>query len=76
MKIKCTQEWAPIPVREFDWSVVDDDTYDGAPDAGHQIIGWGSTPTKALADFINQYIDAEGNLEDLLIAVANYLEGL
>jgi hypothetical protein len=41
----------PIPIRSFDWCVINDDTYDGAPDAGPQEIGHGATKVEALQDF-------------------------
>lgn len=58
MKIK-TQYWQPpIPMRSFDWSAVDEDTYDGAPDSGtrHQ-IGYGRTREEAIADLIELSTD-------------------
>jgi len=46
MTIK-TEHWLkPIPERNFDWSAVDADTYDG-PGCP---IGWGPTEAAAIAD--------------------------
>jgi hypothetical protein len=49
MKI-CTEFICPpIPDRRFDWSAVDDDTYEGgAP------IGYGATEEEAIADLLEQ----------------------
>lgn len=52
MTIKTTYE--PLnftSVRDFDWSAVDDDTYDGSEDAGCP-IGRGATEAAAIADLI------------------------
>lgn len=49
-----TDYWAkPIPDRRFDWTAIDDDTYNGAPDSGnrHQ-IGYGATEAEAIADLL------------------------
>ena len=43
----------PIPVRHYDWAAVLDD-YDGAPDAGPQYVGTGSTEEAAITDLLNQ----------------------
>lgn len=49
-KIITQYEQKPIPIREFDWSAVDDN-YDGAEDSGnrHQ-IGYGATEQEAIDD--------------------------
>ena len=50
MKIK-TEYWAkPIPSRNFDWSAIDDNTYDG-PGCP---IGHGATEQAAIADLMEQ----------------------
>lgn len=54
MKIVTTHVYPPIPERCFDWAAVDDDTYDGAPDAAHQIVGQGATEAAAILDFKEQ----------------------
>ena len=49
MRIKTSFDYPPIPVRNFDWSAWDDDTYDiGAP------IGRGRTEEDAIADLLEQ----------------------
>lgn len=50
MKIVTDYDPKPIPLRQFDWSAVDDDTYDdvGGP------IGYGATEQEAIDDLINQ----------------------
>ncbi len=53
MKIKTHFVYPPIPCRNFDWSAVDDDTYDmGAP------IGHGATEQEAIEDLLDQLEDA------------------
>ena len=56
MKIKTNYEYPPIPIRDFDWSAVDDDTYDGAEDS-HCPIGWGRTEEEAIADLMQQLLE-------------------
>lgn len=49
MKIKTTYIHPPIPMRNFDWSAVDDDTYSvGDP------VGLGETEEEAIADLLAQ----------------------
>ncbi len=49
-----TDFWAkPIPLRQFDWIAIDEDTYDGAPDS-HSPIGYGATEAEAVADLLEQ----------------------
>jgi hypothetical protein len=50
VKIRTTFEYPPIPDRRFDWSAVDDDTYDG-PGCP---IGHGATEAEAIADLMNE----------------------
>lgn len=45
----------PIPDRSHGWMCYDDNTYDGAPDAGPQAVGWGRTEEEATADFWEQW---------------------
>ena len=51
MKIR-TDYWAkPIPLRCFDWSALDEDTYDGSPT---DPIGYGETEQEAIDDLLGQ----------------------
>jgi hypothetical protein len=51
MKIRTTHVYPPIPMRNFDWLAVDDETYDGAPDSrSRNQIGYGRTEAEAVAD--------------------------
>jgi hypothetical protein len=50
MKIRTEYVYPPIPVRDFDWSAVDDDTYDGPGSP----IGTGATEQAAIADLLQQ----------------------
>lgn len=49
--IKTSYDHPPIPDRSMDWSAWDDNTIDGADDAGPQIIGRGHTEAEAIAEF-------------------------
>jgi hypothetical protein len=51
-----TGYWAkPIPDRSFDWSAIDDDTYDGAVDSCNCCqIGYGRTEAQAIGDLLDQ----------------------
>ena len=54
MNIKTTHVYPPIPIRDFDWSAIDADTYDeGSP------IGTGKTEAEAIADLMQQIEEAE-----------------
>jgi hypothetical protein len=53
--IRTEHVYPPIPIRQYDWAAYDDDTYDGAPDAGPQIVGTGATEAEAIADFEQQW---------------------
>lgn len=51
MKIQTFYVHPPIPVRLFDWSAIDSDTYDGAPDSPNRNqIGYGATEQEAIED--------------------------
>ena len=54
MKIRTSFDYPPIPIRSFDWSAIDDDTYDyDAP------IGQGPTEQAAIADLLQQIADEQ-----------------
>ena len=49
MTIKTEYINPPIPIRAYDWSAVDADTYDGAPDSKtRNQIGYGRTESEAI----------------------------
>ena len=53
-RIRTEFVYPPIPLRQFDWSAIDDDTYDGAPDSGNRgQIGRGETEEAAIADLLD-----------------------
>lgn len=54
LRIRTAEDWKSIPIRDFDWCAVDDDTYDGEGCP----IGYGATEEAAIADLIAQ-IEAE-----------------
>lgn len=53
MKIVTHYDPKPIPTRQFDWTAVDDDTYDGAEDS-HCPIGYGRTEQEAVAELLEK----------------------
>lgn len=55
-RVATSFDYPPIPVRDLDWSAVDDDTYDGADGGGP--IGHGHTEAEAIADLLIQLEDA------------------
>lgn len=56
LTIRTNFDYPPIPVRQFDWSAIDDDTYDGAEDS-HCPIGHGATEEDAIEDLLEQIDD-------------------
>lgn len=56
MSIVARFVYPPIPVRNFDWAVYDDDKC-GCPEC-HQVVGYGPTEAAALADFREQMEEA------------------
>jgi hypothetical protein len=60
MKITTSFVYPPIPLRQFDWCAYDDDSYDGALDAGPQCVGYGRTEEEAIADFREQWEEKHG----------------
>lgn len=56
MKIKTEYVYPPIPMRNFDWSAIDEDTYNGPGSP----IGFGRTRAIAVEDLLEQIqIDEE-----------------
>jgi len=62
VRIRTTFEYPPIPVRNMDWSAVDDDTYDVDCDQdgffSTSPIGHGATEQDAIEDLIEQIEEA------------------
>lgn len=58
MKITTQFVYPPIPVRTMDYSAIDDDTYDGAPDA-HCPVGHGATEEEAIRNLAEQWEELE-----------------
>jgi hypothetical protein len=50
VKIKTEHVYPPIPDRSFDWSAIDDDTYDGPGSP----VGRGATEAEAIADLLSK----------------------
>lgn len=58
MKIVTDYAPPPIPMRQFDWRAIDDDTHDlGRP------IGWGATEQEAIDDLMAQLEELDAELE-------------
>lgn len=55
MKIKTLYDPPPIPIRMFDWSAIDYDTYDGEGSP----IGYGKTEEDSVRDLIEQITEDE-----------------
>jgi len=55
MKISTDFWMKPIPLREFDWCAVDDETYDGEGCP----IGFGRTEEDAIADLMLQIEESD-----------------
>lgn len=53
IRIKTNFEYPPIPDRRFDWSAIDDETYDGEGCP----IGRGPTEQDAINDLLEQIED-------------------
>jgi hypothetical protein len=53
MQIKTSFDHPPIPIRSFDWSAIDDDTYCGCEGCNHP-VGHGRTEAEAVADLLDQ----------------------
>lgn len=65
MKIRTEFIHPPIPIRCFDWSAVDEDTYDGAEDSRTRgQIGRGATEAEAIADLM-EILEEERVMIDL-----------
>ena len=56
--VRTSFDYPPIPVRRFDWSAIDDDTYDGAEDSCCP-VGHGATEQEAIDDLLDQLTDGE-----------------
>ena len=58
MNIQTSYDFPPIPVRDFDWSAIDADTYDGAPDSCNRYqVGRGPTQESAIQDLLAILLD-------------------
>jgi len=59
MNIRTDYWQKPIPTNRFDWSAVDEDRYDGAPDGGAdgRRIGHGATEREAIVDLLETIRD-------------------
>ena len=63
MKIKTNFDYPPIPVRDMDWSAIDEDTYDCDCDQDGFFslspVGHGATEAEAIADLMAKLEDAQ-----------------
>ena len=58
--IRTDYVFPPIPDRRFDWSAIDDETYDGEGCP----IGYGRTEQEAIEDLLDQLTEGEFSLEN------------
>ena len=62
MKLRTSADYPPIPINRYDWSCVDDNTFDADFDyeAGHYVsncpVGHGVTEFDAVVDFVLEYL--------------------
>jgi hypothetical protein len=61
MKICTMHNPPPIPIRNFDWTAIDDDTYDGLGSP----VGTGPTEQAAIEDLMEQIAEKQPITEDL-----------
>jgi hypothetical protein len=69
MRIRTECVYPPIPVRDFDWAAVDDETYDGSG----SLIGYGRTEEIAVRDLIAQLENEGMGPEDLADGLAEWV---
>lgn len=55
MKIVTHYDPPPIPMRNADWTAIEDNTYDGPG----SIIGYGATEEEAIADLRDRWLERE-----------------
>ena len=55
MTIKTSFDYPPIPLRSFDWSAIDDQSYDGPGSP----LGQGPTEAAAIADLLQQIAEQD-----------------
>ena len=66
MKIRTTGPYATYSGGPFEWSAVDDDTYDGAEDSSNRnMVGYGRTEAEAIADLERLYQEEREYREQL-----------
>ncbi len=70
MKITTNFDYPPIPIRQFDWSAVDDNTYDGE---GCK-IGHGATEEAAVRDLLT-YMWEDEEIDDIEVEFERWKEG-
>lgn len=66
--MKIVTDYCPkaIPVRDYDWLAVDEDTYDGAPDsATRNQVGHGKTEAEAIASLEEILLEEDEFLRDM-----------
>lgn len=55
MNIKTEYDPKPIPLRAFDWTAYDEETYDGAEDSSTRgQVGYGATREEAVTDLMEK----------------------
>ena len=76
MKIRTTLDPKPIPNRGFDWSAVDESTYDGAEDSEERhMVGYGPTEAEAIEDLLRIHREEAEYREDMALSEAERRDG-
>jgi hypothetical protein len=57
--VKLSTEFRSLAPDAERWACINDDEYDGAPDAGAQMVGYGPTEQPAKDDFMDQWMERE-----------------
>lgn len=77
MRIRTECTFAPISDRRFDWTAVDEDTYDGAPDSSTRSqIGRGRTERDAIIDLLDILEDVEARPPRSAQTVAEVMDAI
>lgn len=71
MKIRTDHMPKPGPDRQYDWTAIDESTYDGAEDSAERhMIGYGPTEAEAIEDLLRIHRERAEYQEDLAMAEA------
>lgn len=57
-QVEAYYSMTPLPVRDFDWSAIDANSYDGQ---SNDPVGYGKTKEEAIRDLVEQLLDLMGD---------------